>query len=92
MFCFLNSSVDKRDILPFLHYMTFQTTQTKYFLKAYDTHYPLTHQPATYHPFWPIRPETQNQPNLTFYPLYSVFYVNEHIYQGWRGGAFSSQA
>ena len=65
--------------------MTFQTTQTKYFLKAYDTHYPLTHQPATYHPFWPIRPETQNQPNLTFYPLYSVFYVNEHIYQGWAG-------
>ena len=65
--------------------MTFQTTQTKYFLKAYDTHYPLTHQPATYHPFWPTRPETQNQPNLTFYPLYSVFYVNEHIYQGWAG-------
>ena len=36
--------VIKRDIRPYLHYMTFQTTQTKYFLKAYDVHYPLTHQ------------------------------------------------
>ena len=36
-------SVIKRDIPPYLHYMTFQTTQTKYFLKAYDVHYQLTH-------------------------------------------------
>ena len=36
-------SVLKRDIPPYLHYMTFQTIQTKYFLKAYDIHYPLTH-------------------------------------------------
>ena len=48
-FCFQNSSpiftfrcpsvVLKRDIPPYIHYMTFYTTQTKYFLKAYGMHY-----------------------------------------------------
>ena len=35
-------SVLKRHTQPYLHYMTIQTTRTKYFLKAYDMHYPFT--------------------------------------------------
>ena len=41
--------VDKRDIPPYLHFMTSQVTETKYFLKAYDTHYPLTHLPLAHY-------------------------------------------
>ena len=46
--------------------MTFETIQTKYFLKAYYAHCPLTHQPLTHqtHP---------NPPNLFCYTIYSVF-------------------
>ena len=36
IFTFRRPSVDKGDIPPSLHYMTFYTTQTIYFLKAYD--------------------------------------------------------
>ena len=35
--------------------MTFNITQTKYFLKDYDTHYSLTLQPLINDPFWSTR-------------------------------------
>ena len=41
---------------PFLHFMTFYTIQTKYFLKPHDTQYPLTHWPLTHDPHRPTKP------------------------------------
>ena len=75
-------TMDMRDILPFLHYKTFKAMQTKYFLKAYDTHYPLTHQAIIYHPSWPIRP---TQPDLLstivlfFGPIMRIFKISNRL-------------
>ena len=60
--------------------MTSQITQTKYFLKASDTHYPLTHQPLDYEDY-----DDNNQihlsrfflnfsqPNTAFYTEFAEF-------------------
>ena len=48
----------------------FYTIQTIYFLKAGDTHYPVTHCPLTHHPHRPTIPTkpTHNPPHMTISP------------------------
>ena len=62
--------------------MMFYTIQTKYFLKAGDTHYPVTHCPLTHHPHRPTIPtkSTHSPPHMTIYQMYDVLDHTNHIF------------
>ena len=52
---------------PFLHFMTFYTIQTKYFLKPHDTQYPLTHWLLTHRLHRPTKPTIRPSESRTVY-------------------------
>ena len=54
---------------PFLHFMTFYTIQTKYFLKPHDNQYPLTHWPLTHHLHRPTKPTIWPSESRTVYSV-----------------------
>ena len=54
---------------PFLHFKTFYAIQTKYFLKPYDTQYPLTHWPLTHHLHRPTKPTIWPSESRTVYSV-----------------------
>ena len=60
---------------PFLHFMTFYTIQTKYFLKPHDTQYPLTHWPLTHHTHRPTKAT-----HLTIWPSESRTVVQRLVF------------
>merc|ERR1712105_377545 len=76
-------------IWPFLHFMMFYTIQTIYFLKAGDTHYPVTHCPLTHHPHRPTKP-THSPPYMTISPIYDVLHNTNHIFSESWGHPLSS--
>ena len=55
--------------------MTFCTTQTIYFLKPYDTQYPLTHWPLTHHPT-----QTHQAHHMAFWVSHSLLCLSFIIY------------
>merc|ERR1712243_458113 len=67
---------------PFLHFMMFYTIQTIYFLKAGDTHYPMTHCPLPHHLHRPTlhKKSTHNSHNMTIFPFYDVLHYTNHIF------------
>merc|ERR1712024_59775 len=64
------------------HFLVFYTIQSIYFLKAGDTHNPLTHCPLSHHPHRPTLPtkSTHNLHNMIIFPLFSVLHYTKHIF------------
>ena len=64
------------------NFMMLYTIRTIYFLKAGDTHYPLTHCPLHHHPHRPTIPTkpTHNPHNMTIFPFYDVLHYTCLLY------------
>ena len=64
---------------PFLHFKTFYAIQTKYFLKPYDTQYPLTHWPLTHHLHRPTKPTIWPSESRTVYSVLLTIVITNII-------------